>query len=64
MSRIGKKPVELADVKVSENGNVLTFTKGNKTMDLDTKGNVGFTVEGTTLIVFFAPSSITLQDSK
>ena len=49
MSRIGKKPVELADVKVSENGNVLTFSKGNKTMELDTKGNVGFKIDGTTL---------------
>ena len=49
MSRIGKKPVELADVKVSENGNVITFAKGNKSIELDTKGNVDFSIEGTTL---------------
>ncbi|MBD3797802.1 MAG: 50S ribosomal protein L6 [Campylobacterales bacterium] len=50
MSRIGKNPVEFAvDIKVSANGNVITFAKGNKSVDLDTKGNVTFEVEGNTL---------------
>ncbi|MEJ2372424.1 MAG: 50S ribosomal protein L6 [Sulfurimonas sp.] len=50
MSRIGKNPVEFAsDIKVSANGNVITFAKGNKSVDLDTKGNVSFEIEGTTL---------------
>jgi large subunit ribosomal protein L6 len=50
MSRIGKLPVEFAsDITVSVNGNVITFTKGKITMDLDTKGNVDFNVDGNTL---------------
>ncbi|MBA1438384.1 MAG: 50S ribosomal protein L6 [Epsilonproteobacteria bacterium] len=50
MSRIGKNPVEFAaDIKVSTNGNVITFAKGNKSVDLDTKGNVSFEVEGNVL---------------
>lgn len=50
MSRIGKLPVEFAsDITVSTNGNVITFAKGKTSMDLDTKGNVDFTVEGNTL---------------
>ena len=50
MSRIGKLPVEFAaDVKVSANGNVITFAKGKNSVDLDTKGNVAFTLEGNTL---------------
>ncbi|WP_428739166.1 50S ribosomal protein L6 [Sulfurimonas sp.] len=50
MSRIGKNPVEFAaDIKVSANGDVITFAKGNKSVDLDTKGNVSFEIEGTTL---------------
>jgi len=50
MSRIGKLPVEFAaDVKVSSNGNVITFAKGKNSVDLDTKGNVAFTLEGNTL---------------
>lgn len=50
MSRIGKNPVEFAaDIKVSANGNVITFAKGNKSVDLDTKGNVTFEIEGNTL---------------
>jgi large subunit ribosomal protein L6 len=50
MSRIGKKPVEFAaDIKVSANGDVISFTKGKKTMDLDTKGNVNFVIEGNVL---------------
>lgn len=50
MSRIGKNPVEFAaDIKVSANGDVITFAKGNKSVDLDTKGNVSFEIEGNTL---------------
>jgi large subunit ribosomal protein L6 len=50
MSRIGKNPVEFpADVKVTAEGTVITFTKGNKSMSLDTKGNVDFKIEGNTL---------------
>ena len=50
MSRIGKLPVEFAsDITVSVNGNVITFTKGKLGMDLDTKGNVDFNVDGNTL---------------
>jgi large subunit ribosomal protein L6 len=50
MSRIGKLPVEFAaDIKVSANGNVITFAKGNKSMDLDTKGNVDFKIDGNVL---------------
>ena len=50
MSRIGKKPVEFAaDIKVSSNGNVITFAKGKITVDLDTKGNVAFVIEGNIL---------------
>ena len=50
MSRIGKNPVEFAsDITVTTNGNVITFAKGKKSVDLDTKGNVTFEVEGNTL---------------
>jgi large subunit ribosomal protein L6 len=50
MSRIGKLPVEFAaDIKVSSNGNVITFAKGKNSVDLDTKGNVTFVIEGNTL---------------
>lgn len=50
MSRIGKLPVKFAaDIKVSSNGNVITFAKGKNSVDLDTKGNVSFTLEGDTL---------------
>ncbi|MEA2099002.1 MAG: 50S ribosomal protein L6 [Campylobacterota bacterium] len=50
MSRIGKKPVEFAaDIKVSANGNVITFAKGKNSVDLDTKGNVAFAIEGNVL---------------
>lgn len=50
MSRIGKLPVEFAaDINVSANGDVITFAKGKNSMDLDTKGNVAFTLEGNTL---------------
>ncbi len=50
MSRIGKLPVEFtADINVSSNGNVITFAKGKNSVDLDTKGNVAFTIENNTL---------------
>ena len=50
MSRIGKKPVEFAaDIKVSSNGNVISFAKGKNSVDLDTKGNVAFTIDGNVL---------------
>jgi large subunit ribosomal protein L6 len=50
MSRIGKLPVEFAaDVKVSVNENVITFVKGKNSVDLDTKGNVSFALEGNVL---------------
>jgi large subunit ribosomal protein L6 len=59
MSRIGKLPVEFAaDVKVSANGNVITFAKGKNSVDLDTKGNVAFNIDGNVLT--FA----TLSDSR
>ena len=47
MSRIGKNPVEFAsDITVATNGNVITFTKGKTSVDLDTKGYVSFEVDG------------------
>ena len=47
MSRIGKLPVSIgADVSVKVDGNVISFTKGANSVELDTKGNVAFTVEG------------------
>jgi len=50
MSRIGKNPVEFAsDITIAANGNVITFTKGKKSVDLDTKGYVTFTIEGNVL---------------
>lgn len=59
MSRIGKLPVEFAaDVKVSANGNVITFAKGKNSVDLDTKSNVAFNIDGNVLT--FA----TLSDSR
>ena len=50
MSRIGKNPVNFgSDITVTTNGNVITFAKGKTSVDLDTKGNVEFSVEGTVL---------------
>ncbi|MEN4052671.1 MULTISPECIES: 50S ribosomal protein L6 [Sulfurimonas] len=50
MSRIGKNPVEFAsDITVTTNGNVITFTKGKNSVDLDTKGYVTFEIEGNKL---------------
>jgi large subunit ribosomal protein L6 len=59
MSRIGKKPVEFAsDIKVSVDGNVITFAKGKNSVDLDTKGNVNMSVDGNVL------TFSTLSDSR
>jgi large subunit ribosomal protein L6 len=61
MSRIGKLPVDCtADIKVSSNGNVITFSKGNKSVDLDTKGNVDFNIDGN--IITFATKSQDRED--
>ena len=61
MSRIGKAPVEFpADVNVTVDGEVITFKKGNTTRTLDTKGNVGFNVDGNVLT--FATKSDARQD--
>ena len=50
MSRIGKKPVEFAsDIQVTTNGNVISFAKGKNSVDLDTKGNVNFSLDGNVL---------------
>jgi large subunit ribosomal protein L6 len=50
MSRIGKLPVEFgADITVSTNGDVITFAKGKNSVDLDTKGNVDFSIDGNVL---------------
>jgi len=50
MSRIGKLPVEApADIKISVDGDVISFEKGKDTRTLDTKGNVGIAVDGQTL---------------
>jgi len=50
MSRIGKLPIEApADLKISVDGDVISFEKGKETRTLDTKGNVGISVDGQTL---------------
>ncbi len=61
MSRIGKKPIAIpADVKVTLNGTVVTFEKGKLKQDLDTKGNVGVSLESSTLT--FSANSTAQQD--
>jgi large subunit ribosomal protein L6 len=56
MSRIGKKPVDFgADIKVSTNGDIVTFAKGNRSVDLDTRGNVDFAIDGN-ILTFSAKS--------
>jgi large subunit ribosomal protein L6 len=61
MSRIGKKPVEFSsDINVSVNGDVITFAKGKNSMDLDTKGNVNFEVEGN--VINFTTKSDARED--
>lgn len=50
MSRIGKSPVEVpAEIKVSVDGAIVTFVKGNVTRTLDTKANVVIELDGQTL---------------
>ena len=61
MSRIGKKPVEFpADIKVTVDGAIISFAKGKDTRTLDTKGNVGFSVEGNVLT--FNTNSVERED--
>ncbi|KAF0591144.1 50S ribosomal protein L6 [Candidatus Campylobacter infans] len=51
MSRIGKKPIAIPNgVDVSVNGSVLTFKKGNKQKELDTKGNVNVSIENGNIV--------------
>lgn len=50
MSRIGKKPVEApADIKITVDGDIISFAKGQITRTLDTKGNVIVTLDGQSL---------------
>jgi len=50
MSRIGKNPIEVpAAVKVSVDGAIVSFVKGNVTRTLDTRGNVSIELDGQTL---------------
>ncbi len=59
MSRIGKLPIEApADIKISIDGDVISFEKGKATRTLDTNGNVGMAVDGQTL------TFSTLSDSR
>jgi len=61
MSRIGKNPISIpSDVKVSVDGTVITFSKGNNTQVLDTKGNCGVSFENNTLT--FSTNSDHRQD--
>ncbi len=61
MSRIGKQPISVPkDVKVSVDGAVITFEKGKLKQSLDTKGNVGISLEDNTLT--FAKNSDDRQD--
>ncbi len=61
MSRIGKKPISIpSDVKVSVDGAVVTFTKGKNSRTLDTKGNVGISLEDNALT--FSKRSDAKQD--
>ena len=50
MSRIGKKPVTIpSGVDVKANGDIITFKSGKNSLDLDTRGNVLFTIEDSTI---------------
>ena len=61
MSRIGKKPVSIpSEVKVTVDGTVITFEKGKNSRTLDTKGNVGISLEDNTLT--FSTKSDARQD--
>ena len=52
MSRIGKLPVVVpAEINVSLNGTVLVFKKGSVQKELDTKGNVGVSIEDGKIIL-------------
>ncbi len=51
MSRIGKNPVKISSgIKVSIDGDVITFKNSKDSMSLDTKGHVSFTLENDFLI--------------
>ncbi len=51
MSRIGKQPVSIpSEINVSLNGNILVFKKGSVQKELDTKGNVGVSVEAGSIV--------------
>ena len=61
MSRIGKKPIEVpAEIKVSVDGSIITFEKGNNKPTLDTMGNVGINLDGQVLT--FATKSEAKED--
>ena len=50
MSRIGKLPIEApAEIKISVDGDVISFVKGKDTRTLDTKGNVSIALDGQVL---------------
>ncbi len=61
MSRIGKNPVVVSsDITVSVDGALITFAKGKDSVVLDTKGNVGITLEDNSLT--FSKNSDARQD--
>jgi len=61
MSRIGKKPIAIpSGVEVKVDGDIISFKSGKNSHDLDTKGNVTFTVENGELT--FATKSEAKQD--
>ncbi|MBE0491182.1 MAG: 50S ribosomal protein L6 [Sulfurospirillum sp.] len=62
MSRIGKQPVAVSgDIKVSLDGTVLVFKKGNVQKELDTKGNVGVDIQADKVV--FSPIGEDRQNS-
>jgi len=61
MSRIGKNPITVpADIKVSVDNGVITFTKGKITESVDTKGNVSVNLDGN--VLSFSANSDARQD--
>lgn len=51
MSRIGKKPVSIpAGITIKSNGDILSFSNSKSTLELDTKGNVEFSIEAKELV--------------
>lgn len=51
MSRIGKNPVKVSsDIKVSIDGDIITFKNSKNSMILDTRGNVEVTLEDNLLV--------------